>query len=133
MLTLTSQYALRAMIYMTQHSDDWPIPGRVIAEETKIPPKYLSKVLGDLVRSGVLTSTRGKAGGFKMRKRPNRTRLYDVLAPFEQFQHRTCPFGNKRCSDSNPCLAHDRWKQVVQAELDFLQDTTISEISVEAM
>ncbi len=129
MLSLSGQYALRAMIHMAQHMDDWPIPGRVIAVETDIPPKYLSKILGDLVRQGVLTSSRGKTGGFAMRRKPNRTRLYDVLIPFEQFQHRTCPFENKRCSDAHPCLAHERWKKVVESELDFLQNTMVSEIA----
>ncbi|HNO77177.1 MAG TPA: Rrf2 family transcriptional regulator [Phycisphaerae bacterium] len=130
MLSLSGQYALRAMIYMAQHIDDWPIPGREIADETDIPAKYLSKILGDLVRHGVLSSSRGKTGGFAMRRKPDRTRLYDILLPFEQFQHRTCPFENKRCSDAHPCLAHERWKKVVEAELNFLQKTTIAEIAV---
>ncbi|MEZ6082598.1 MAG: Rrf2 family transcriptional regulator [Phycisphaerae bacterium] len=105
-------------------------PGREIADETDIPAKYLSKILGDLVRHGVLSSSRGKTGGFAMRRKPDRTRLYDILLPFEQFQHRTCPFENKRCSDAHPCLAHERWKKVVEAELNFLQKTTIAEIAV---
>ena len=133
MLSLSGQYALRAMIYMAQHVEDWPIPGRVIAEETAVPPKYLSKILGDLVRHGVLTSTRGKTGGFTMRRTPERTRLHDVLVPFEQFQQRGCPFQNKRCSDSNPCLAHEQWKHVVEAEMDFLKNTTVQEIAIEAV
>jgi len=131
-LSLSSQYALRAVIYLAQHEDDWPIPGHVIAGKTKIPSKYLSKILGDLVREGVLTSNRGKTGGFSMRKKPVKTRLLDVLAPFEQFQHRRCPFENKRCSDSNPCLAHERWKEVVEAEKTFLMNTSVLEISCEA-
>jgi len=54
MLSLTSEYALRALIYLTQHESDWPIPGHRIAEQTKIPSKYLSKILCDLVRINVL-------------------------------------------------------------------------------
>lgn len=117
------------MIYLAEHREDWPIPGRVIAESTEIPAKYLSKIMGDLVRVGVLVSSRGKSGGFSMQRDPAKTKLFDVLAPFEQFQHRTCPFGNARCSDSNPCLAHDRWKNVVEAEQTFLMNTSIHEIA----
>ena len=51
MLTRTSEYAVLAMIYLAQHTDDWPIAGRKIAEATGIPRKYLAAVLGDLVRS----------------------------------------------------------------------------------
>ena len=38
MLSLTSEYALRAMIHLAQHVDDWPIPGKDIAEHAGIPP-----------------------------------------------------------------------------------------------
>lgn len=131
MISLSGQYALRAMIYLAQHAADCPIPGRVIAGHTDIPAKYLSKILGDLVRRGVLQSSRGKTGGFSLRLSSKRTRLYDVLAPFEQLEYRQCPFGNQRCSDTNPCLAHERFKRVVQAETDFLTHCSLYSISHE--
>ncbi len=129
MLTLTSQYALRAMIYMAQHAERCPIPGREIAESEQIPPKYLSKILRDLVRGGVLKSSPGKTGGFGFLRSPKDTPLYDVLSLFEQYQHRRCPFGNKECSDEDPCLAHEQWKIVVDTELCFLRDTSISDVA----
>jgi len=130
MLTLTSEYALRALIYLAQHADAWPIPGRQIAERAEIPPKYLSKILGDLVRFRVLDSSPGKTGGFRLRREAQVTMLYEVLAPFEQFDRRRCPFGNKACSDDDPCLAHRRWKQVVDTERRFLRETSIHEVAV---
>ena len=60
MLTLTSEYALRAMTYLAQHEQDWPIPGRQIAQQAGIPRKYLSKVLRGLVRAEVLESSYGR-------------------------------------------------------------------------
>jgi Rrf2 family protein len=129
MLSLTSQYALRALIHLAVHVDQWPIPGNQIAEGAEIPAKYLSKVLGDLVRVGVLTSSRGIGGGFRMLHPPKETRLIDVLAPFEQFERRRCPFGNKECGDHEPCLAHDRWKKVIEAEQGFLRRTSVYDVA----
>lgn len=129
MLTLTSEYALRALIYLAQHPDSGSIPGRQIAEHARIPPKYLSKILGDLVRFGVLASSPGKTGGFRLRRAAQDTTLYEILSPFEQFDRRRCPFGNKECSDEEPCLAHSRWKQVVDTERRFLRETPISEVA----
>lgn len=63
MLSLTSEYVLRAAIHLAHYGGQGPISGRRIAELEGIPRKYLSKVLGDLVRSGVLVSCPGKAGG----------------------------------------------------------------------
>lgn len=132
MLSLTSEYALRAMIHLARHEEQWPIPGREIARQADVPAKYLSKVLGDLVRAGVLEGTRGLGGGFRLARTAKRTFLFDVLAPFESFDHRRCPFGNQQCGDDHPCLAHDRWKKVVETQQRFLQTTSVHAIAVAA-
>lgn len=129
MLSLTGQYALRALIHLAQHVDEWPIAGKRIAQETGIPAKYLSKVLGDLVRARILESSRGIGGGFRMSRTPRQTRLIDVLAPFEQFDWPRCPFGNRECSDQNPCQAHDRWKKVIEMEHGFLRKTSVLDVA----
>ncbi|MFQ5430768.1 MAG: RrF2 family transcriptional regulator [Phycisphaerae bacterium] len=129
MFTRTSEYALRAAIHLAQHQDRWPIPGKQIAEEAGIPPKYLAKVLGDLVRAGVLHSNRGKSGGFSMVRSPEDVRLIEIVAPFEQLDRRRCPFGRGTCNDENPCPAHHTWQRVVQVEQDFLSRTTVRDIA----
>ncbi len=130
MLTVTSEYALRAMICIARSPADRSISGREIAERTGVPAKYLSKILGDLVRGGLLESSPGKNGGFRLRGRAQDLALRDVLAPFERFEARRCPFGEGPCDDSNPCLAHDRWKEVMETQLRFLQQTTLHEVAI---
>ncbi len=129
MLTRTSEYALRAMIHLAQHEKDWPIAGPRIAKATEIPPKYLSKILGDLVRVGVLESSPGKSGGFRMFRTPKATSLLAVLTPFEQFANRRCPFGNQKCNEIDPCNAHDQWKKVIEAQQQFLAKTSVQDIA----
>ncbi len=130
MLTLTSEYALRAMIYLTRHDGECHVPGWRIAEHAAIPPKYLSKILSDLVRCGVLKSSRGKTGGFRMRRSPRCTSLHEILKPFEQHDNRRCPFGNDRCGGEHPCLAHDNWSKVIEAKRRFLGETTIYDVAI---
>ncbi len=130
MLSRTSEYALRAMIHLAQHVDEWPIATQWIAEGAGVPAKYLAKIMGDLVRAGVLESTRGLGGGFRMARSPKEVSLLDVLTPFELFQPRRCPFGNKECGDDNPCLAHDRWKKVIETEQDFFRTTSVDDVAV---
>lgn len=129
MLTRTSEYALRAMIHLAHHEKHWPVPGRTIAKAADIPPKYLSKILGDLVRAGVLGSTPGKSGGFRMSKRAEEISLFSVLKPFEQFTNRRCPFGNQQCNDTSPCNAHNEWKKVLEAQQQFLRQTSVHDIA----
>ncbi|RJP36233.1 MAG: Rrf2 family transcriptional regulator [Phycisphaerales bacterium] len=133
MLSRTSEYALRAMVYLAQQAQDGPVPGRQIARDTGIPAKYLSAILSDLVRAGVLTSAPGKKGGFAMARPPDRIKLKSVLDPFESTLGpvRPCPFGNTTCNDRDPCAGHDRWKQVKDAYTRFLAETTLYEVSVQ--
>lgn len=134
MLTRTSEYAMRAMIYLAGHRNSRLIPGNRIAAQTNIPPKYLSKILGDLVRAGVLEAAPGKRGGFRMARSPEDIPLAEVLAPFEPMlaSHRPCPFGKKVCSDEDPCPGHERWEHVRDTYSQFLNQTSIHDITVHA-
>jgi Rrf2 family protein len=132
MLSLTAEYALRAMVFLAKNPDSWPVPAPRIAEQVGIPPKYLSTILADLVRAGLLDGTRGKSGGFRMTRSPKQIRLSEVLAPFEPrpTNRRACPFGNVVCDDADPCAGHERWKKVKAAYDRFLQETTVFEVAV---
>ncbi len=132
MLSLSSKYALRAMICLTQFEDEWPISSERIAERTNVPAKYMSKILGDLARCGILSSTRGKNGGFRLARAPEKIVLYDVLAPFETalVALRTCPFGGLTCSDESPCLGHEKWKKVLQVYVSFLRRTSVRDVAL---
>ena len=132
MLTLTSEYALRAMIYLARQPNGQPVSGQRVADQAGIPRKYLSKILGDLVRVGVLEGSRGRHGGFKLSRAPQTIHLQEVLAPFEPAlaNRRPCPFGNVVCSDEVPCAGHDRWKAVRETYQAFLRETTIYDVAV---
>jgi len=131
MISLTGEYALRAMIYLARHRDEWPISGPRVAEEASIPRKYLSAILADLVRAGLLEGTRGKSGGFRITRPAKRIRLIDIVRSFEPVSshRRICPFGNVVCSDTDPCGAHERWKGVKAALDCFMAETTLHDVA----
>jgi Rrf2 family protein len=131
-LSVTGEYALRAMVFLARNPDSWPIPGPRIAEAAGVPRKYLSSILADLVRTGLLEGTRGKSGGFQMARPANAVSLSEVIAPFEPINanRRSCPFGNQVCSDKDPCTAHERWKEVNAALTQFLEETTLKDVAV---
>jgi len=131
MLNRTCEYAVRALVHLAVHADEWPIPGWAIARQARIPRKYLSAVLAELVRAGILDSTPGKCGGFRMARTPAQTRLWDVVQPFEPFEGGHCPFGNKACSDDAPCAVHREWKKVIGAEQRFLKQTSVRDLAAE--
>ena len=66
MLSSTAEYALRAVLYVAQHAAGGPVRVSEIASALKLPQNYLSKILHELTKSGILVSTRGKHGGFQL-------------------------------------------------------------------
>jgi Rrf2 family iron-sulfur cluster assembly transcriptional regulator len=127
--TQTCEYALRAATYIAQHDDNGSVLARDVSEAMDVPHQYLQKVLRELVRNGILTSTRGIGGGFRLKRPARRIRLIELIAPFDDFlQRTTCPFGNPRCGKANPCPVHDRWTTVVDAYRTFLESTTLGDL-----
>jgi Rrf2 family iron-sulfur cluster assembly transcriptional regulator len=132
MLSRTSHYALRALYHISRRDGSVPVLASEIASDMEIPQRYLSGILSTLVQRGILTSTRGKHGGFKLARQPKDILLHEILAPFETGGQRTgCPFGNAECGIRNPCPIHDRWSVVVQAYEKFVQTTTLAMLHIE--
>ena len=130
MLTVTSEYAIRAMVHIAQHGQDDPVLAREIADETGVPANYISKVLRDMTRSGILTSARGVGGGFRLARKASTIHLADIVMPFENNVHNDrCPFGNAVCSDETPCGAHEYWATVKSAYDRFLARTTLKNVA----
>ena len=78
MLSQTAEYALRAMVYLaTTHPE--PATSRAVADACQVPAEYLSKILHGLRRSGLVTSKRGKRGGFVLDRPPTEITLLDVV------------------------------------------------------
>ena len=74
----TSQYAIRAVVYVATHGTDAPVRVGPIATALDVPQNYLSKTLHILARAGVLRSLRGPRGGFQLAIPPARLTLARV-------------------------------------------------------
>jgi Rrf2 family protein len=108
MLPKTAEYALRAVVWLGGTAQQ-PASAERLAEVTKIPRRYLHKVLQDLARSGLVRSQSGPGGGYSLAKEADEITLLDVInavAPLERI--RRCPLG----------IAEHRQLCPLHAELD---------------
>ena len=130
MLSQTAEYALRAALYLAERDGSGPVPVGEMAQALGIPQNYLSKTLHVLARGGVLTSLRGKGGGFQLARAPQRIPLLDVVAPFDRLEERQqCLLQRRECTDGAACAAHWRWKAVASQVATFFRTTTIADIA----
>ena len=131
MLSITSQYALRALSHLARQTDG-AVLGRDLAQSVDIPANYLSKVLLTLRNAGLVDTTRGSGGGYRLRRPANEIHLIDVVELFEEISRTkpSCFLGRTReCSVTEPCTAHSTWKGLQAAYLDFLLSTPLSAIA----
>jgi Rrf2 family protein len=78
MLTKTSISAIRALIYLGRNGDA-VTPPRTIADTLGESPSYLAKVLGQLVKAGILRAARGTKGGVQLNRLPSRISLLSIV------------------------------------------------------
>ena len=129
LLSQTSSYAVRAAIHLAEHAVDAPIPTGDIASALGVPRNYLSKILHQLARAGVLDSARGPHGGFRLAAPAAEISLAAVVAAVEpQRIDRRCLLGRPECSDADPCPAHDSWQSLAEGISDFLRETTLADL-----
>lgn len=133
MLSVTSEYALRALAHLARQPGE-AILGRDLAHAVEIPANYLSKVLLTLRNAGLVDTTRGSGGGYRLRKPANEIYLIDVVELFEEISRTrpACFLGRTRpCSDATPCTAHAAWRDLQAEYLGFLVSTPLSAIAGE--
>ena len=131
MLSTTSQYALRALSHLAAQSDE-AVLGRELAESVEIPANYLSKVLLTLRKAGLVATSRGSGGGYRLGRSADKIHLIDVVELFEEISRTkpSCFLGRTRtCSEATPCNAHASWRSLQLAYFKFLFSTPLSQIA----
>ena len=72
MISTRGRYALRVMIDLAQQNNDGYVPLKEIAARQEISEKYLESILKMLVKGKILTGLRGKGGGYRLNKAPEK-------------------------------------------------------------
>jgi Rrf2 family protein len=130
MLSDTAEYALRAALYIAQHATpEQLVRTDQVAEALGVPRNYLSKILHILAKQGVLLSSRGVQGGFRLAHPVDEVVLTRIIEHFDPIvPQRTCILGRLECSDRNPCPAHGRWKGISEEVRSFFNKTTVGDL-----
>ena len=83
MISKKTKYAINALVYLTKNSHRSPIVISEIADEEHIPQKFLEAILLDLKKAAILSSKKGKGGGYYLLKEPAEVNLADVMRLFD--------------------------------------------------
>jgi Rrf2 family protein len=110
MLSNTSKYALRAVIYLALYASPGKRIGiKEIAENLGIPTPFLGKILQVLVKHQVLSSAKGPNGGFILNRSAMDISLMDIVEIIDGADtFDSCIIRTSACDHSNPCSLHDK-------------------------
>jgi Rrf2 family protein len=123
-----TDYTVKALLYITQKKPE-RISVSELAKTLDIPKPFLRKTLQTLNREGVLTSFKGKAGGFVLALPPEEiflTRLIDIFQ--KPVKLSDCIFKEKICSDIGTCPLKKRIDAIEQHVISELESITIESL-----
>ena len=99
-----------------------------IAEQTRVPVRYMSKVLQTLSESGLVDSQRGPNGGFWLSRKADEITLLDVVDCFEPIQRITkCPIDLPEHCD-HLCPLHVEMDHLAKVARERLGGTTLASV-----
>jgi len=130
MLTKSTEYAIRALVYIQLQNWQSKRPGVAeIAENIESPAAFTAKILQLLTKHKLLRSAKGRGGGFFLEDTKQLT-LYRVIVIIEGDSCFTrCGFGLMHCNDTNPCPLHERYIDVRDGFLNIAKTETIQSVS----
>jgi len=126
MLPKTAEYALRAVVWLGREPDRTESADH-LAAQTKVPRRYLHKVLQELVRAKLIRSQSGPGGGYTLARSPEKITVLDVVnvvSPLERIRH--CPLGLR--SHTQLCPLHAELDRAYAATEAALSRVTIAEL-----
>jgi Rrf2 family protein len=131
MISQTARYALHVLGFLTGRSGEM-LPGEEIAQATGIPANYLSKVLNQLRKAGIVESRKGWGGGFRIRPDAAARPIRDIVAAIDGIdstRRDDCLFGLPACNAGSPCPLHPDWERIRSIFDRMLADTTVADLA----
>ena len=125
-LSTKGRYASRAMLELALHYGQGSVLLRNISQRQEISERYLERLMTALVTAGLVISTRGKQGGFRLAKPPNEIRLSQIIQATEgSLSPVFCVDDPEQCNRTQTCVTHDIWEKLKKEILDILDSITL--------
>jgi len=78
-LSQTATYAVHAALRLAMAGSNAPVPSGRLAQEGKMPERFLLQILRDMAKRGILQATRGGGGGFRLARDPSEISLLELI------------------------------------------------------
>jgi len=138
MLSNSCRYGIRAVIYLASQPFPREKTGiKKISKDLDLPTPFLAKILQQLAKQKILSSSKGPHGGFSLVKDPKKITLFDIVSTIdgkESFTNCVMHNGSCKCVEKNkkPCPIHEDFEETRKALIGLFSSKTIYELVVKA-
>jgi Rrf2 family protein len=130
-----TEYGIRVLITLARHHGSGPMSLAGIAKAEKLPHAYLEQLVRDLRRAGLVTSTRGQAGGYQLTRPPASITVADAMRALDgPLLEMACPGSTtmEACDRPAPCSVHEVFQRIYESLAGSLGATTLADVAVAA-
>ena len=133
-LSTKSRYGLRAMIDLAAREGDEPVSLGSVAQSQGISEAYLEQLFAKLKKAGLVTSSRGAQGGYRLSRAPENVSVGDVLRALEgNLEAAACPgLSDQGCSSSDSCVTIYVWKKINDSITRTVDSICLDELVMES-
>ena len=128
------EYGLRAMVHLAGHDRGRPIPLPAIAAAEGIPAPFLERILAQLREAGLLKTTRGVGGGYRLARPAAEVAVADVVTALEgPLSLVGCLPDDGACERAGSCASRVAWRRLDDAISDALGGITLEDLTKETV
>lgn len=134
-ITRQADYALRAMLFLARHDlkrdeVNWTTATTSrVAQEQKIPPSFLAKIISQLSIAGLIRTSRGAKGGIELAHKPEKISLLDVVEAIDgPIMLNECTSDSSLCLFGDTCPIHEVWCTTQAEMVRKLKETTFDKL-----
>ncbi len=128
-ITRQADYAVRAILYLAKLGNTERAATSTVAEEQRIPPSFLAKIISQLSIAGLLHTSRGARGGVTLAREPGDISLLEVIEAIDgPIQLNECVGEDGLCSFEGECPLRPVWCDAQDELVKRLKNTTFEQL-----
>ena len=129
MFSKACKYAIRSVLFMaTETSGNKKIGVDELAEKLDVPRHFLAKILQQLTKNRLISSSKGRNGGFYLNDKNRKSNLLNVIECIDgPGIFNDCVLGLEECSNTQPCPYHDSIMKYRNEFYEVVKTETIEE------
>ena len=129
-ITTKGRYALRVMTDLAAHADRSYVSLSAISQRQELSVKYLEMIVARLKKAGLVESSRGKEGGYRLCRSPEDYTVGEVLRSIEDNLAPVACIkdGVSTCERAGACLTLPMWREVDELTNSYFDSVTLADL-----